>query len=149
MRAMDHSAIAEKTASARWPYAGCFPLPPMTGRVTGQVGPLQLWAWKRAIWQGTFTLTEFRPKNPNPFPTLVRRQVWLVIPNIGNLNLIDVGADGVFSLPGNLDQNGGPISLFSINPLFPPKGSWQFNSRLTDPMTGVVLSEDINPFEIR
>jgi hypothetical protein len=30
-----------------------------------------------------------------------------------------------------------------------PKGSWEFNSRITNPTTGAVISEDLNSFTIQ
>ena len=97
----------------------------------------------------TVTAPEFRVQNPSAGPTAVRLRVWLSVPGVGEVNLIDTGEDGSFSLPPGLNQNQGPLSLVQVTPSFPPKGNWQLNSRIEDPTTGVLLSEDINPFVIQ
>lgn len=95
------------------------------------------------------TINEINPKNPNSSPTAVRLRVWLKIPLVGDLTLIDIGSDGSFRLPANLDQSAGPISLFQITSSFPPKGKYEFNSRLTNPTSGALYSEDINTFSVQ
>jgi hypothetical protein len=97
----------------------------------------------------TITATEFRLKNPGFGPTRVHLRVWLTVPTVGEVDLIDIGRDASFYLPGNLDSNLGPLSLITITPAFPPRGSWEFNSRIRDPATGALLSEDRNPFVVQ
>ena len=97
----------------------------------------------------TVTAPEFRVRNPSSAPVTARLRVWLNIPGLGELPIIDIGSDGTFQLPPNLNQNLGPISFFAVTPEFPPRGNWQLNSRITNPTTGAVLSEDINPFVIQ
>jgi photosystem II stability/assembly factor-like uncharacterized protein len=97
----------------------------------------------------TITATEFRPKNPSSSPVAVRLQIGLVIPTVGIVMLMDVGSDGALVLPPNLDQNLGPIMLVGVSAEFPPKGSWELNAVVTNPTTGAVFSEDINPFVVQ
>ncbi|MGH8247850.1 MAG: metallophosphoesterase [Gammaproteobacteria bacterium] len=97
----------------------------------------------------TVVASEFRPRNPTSAPAAVRLRVWLSVPGLGDVTMVDVGADGSFFLPPSLNQNIGPLSLFVVTPTFPPKGNWQFNSRIENPTTGALISEDINAFVIQ
>ena len=70
-------------------------------------------------------------------------------PGTGKVTMIDIGGDGSFQLPPNLNVNIGPLALFQVTSSFPPRGDWEVNSRMTDPTTGAAISEDINKFSIR
>jgi hypothetical protein len=96
----------------------------------------------------TLTLTELRPRNPGASSAAVRLELFFTIPGIGRVTLADVGADGTFQLPANLDVNAGPLSLFQVDSSF-PRGNWEINSRMTNPATAARISEDLNPFIIR
>ncbi len=93
------------------------------------------------------TVSEFRIKNPGTAPVATKLEIILKYPG-GQATLVSVGGDGSFQLPANLDLNAGSLALFAVGPGF-PRGSWQFNSRLTHPSTGAILSEDVNPFTIQ
>jgi hypothetical protein len=95
----------------------------------------------------TVTATEFRLRNPSSAAVPVKLRVWLSVPIIGEVTLIDLGADGTFMWPPGLNLNLGPLSLFAVSPDF-PRGNWQLNSRVQNPTTLAVYSEDINPFKI-
>ena len=97
----------------------------------------------------TITITEFRVRNPSPTPVKCRARVWLNVPTVGEIILVDIGEDGTFFFPPNVDANIGPVSLITITSSFPPRGAWELNSRITDPATGTLLSEDINPFTVQ
>lgn len=97
----------------------------------------------------TITATEFRVRQPAVSPAYIRLRVWLVVPTVGEIALIDIGSDGNFLMPGGLDVNIGPVSLVTITSAFPPRGSWEFNSRVTDPFTETLVSEDLNPFTVQ
>ena len=96
----------------------------------------------------TVTATEFRVKNPGA-ATPVNLRVWVKVPGVGEVTLISVGSDGSFQLPANIDVNLGPLSLFTVSAEFPPKGVWEFNSRITNPTTGALISEDLNSITIQ
>ena len=97
----------------------------------------------------TVSAPEFRVRNPSSAPVAASLRVWLNVPIVGEVTLIDVGDDGSFLLPPNLNQNLGPFDLFVVTAGFPPKGNWQFNSRIENPTTGALISEDINKFVIQ
>jgi hypothetical protein len=67
------------------------------------------------------------------------------VPGIGEVTVVD----GNFTLPANVNRNTGPVTLFAVTPTFRSRGNWQLNSRMTNPTTGALLSEDINPFVIQ
>jgi len=96
----------------------------------------------------TVAATEFRLSNPGS-QTAVKMRVWLKVPTVGEVDLISIGSDGSFQLPGNINVDLGPILLFAVTLSFPPKGSWEMNSRITNPTTNALISEDINPFTVR
>jgi hypothetical protein len=97
----------------------------------------------------SLTALEFRPRNPSASPIPVHLKIWLIVPAVGEVVLVEIGANESFSLPSNLDFNLGPVTLLTVSASFPPKGIWQFNSRLRNPATTVLIHEDINPFVIQ
>ena len=97
----------------------------------------------------TVTAAELRLKNPADTAAAVRLQLWLAVPGVGEVTLLDVGADGSFAVPARLDADLGPVALFQVTPGTMPRGEWQFDSRVREPRTGLLLSEDRNPFVVR
>lgn len=92
-------------------------------------------------------VSEFAIPARTPLPS--RFRVWLKVPTEGEVTIIDVGAGGSFSLPGNLDADLAPFSLLTVDSTFPPRGSWELNGRLSNPATVATLGEDINPFGVQ
>jgi hypothetical protein len=82
-----------------------------------------------------------------PVATRLRLQLKLP-PNIVYLvNAIDVGADGSFSIPGNFDNQLGPVTMFTVTPTNPPfRGPFEWRCAFEDPATGQVIVEDRAPF---
>ena len=97
----------------------------------------------------TITATDFHPKNPNLAPIAVNLKVWLVVPAIGEVTLVDIGSDGGFLMPGSLDFNLGPIKLIQVTRDFPPRGAWQLNARVANPPATVGYSLDTNSFKVQ
>jgi YD repeat-containing protein len=93
------------------------------------------------------TASEFRITNPSSSSVAVRVMLTLAFPG-GSITLLDIGADGQFSLPPNLNVNLGPLQFFSVTSSF-ARGNYGVNSRMEDPKTARVISEDLNPFEIK
>ena len=65
----------------------------------------------------------------------------------GEIDLVSIGPDGSFQLPANFDANL-TLTLFTVDSSL-PKGNWGLNSRVADPTTSALLSEDLNPFVIQ
>ena len=95
----------------------------------------------------TVKCTGFRVMNLSSLPTRVHLKLWLTIPDTSPFYILDIGGDGGFALPGGFDRELGPVSLFTVTATFPP-GSYDFSSRMLDPVSGAILSEDLNSFVI-
>lgn len=95
----------------------------------------------------TVTATEFRLRNPGAEAAKVEAKVWLRIPGLAPVSILNLGSDGTFSLPAGLDQNLGPVTLFTVTSNS-VRGSYEFSSRLVDPVTGKIVNEDLNTFLI-
>jgi hypothetical protein len=95
----------------------------------------------------TVTATEFRLKNLGSEAVEVELGVWLGIPGISPISILNLGADGSVTIASGFDQNLGPVSLFLVDASF-PRGNYEFGSRLVDPVTKKFMSEDLNPFAI-
>lgn len=97
----------------------------------------------------TITINSMRVRNPASSPTRVRVRIWLKVPTFGEVALADIGSDNSFSMPGSVDAAVGPIPLITLTSTFPPRGNWELNSRVSNPTSGAVLTEDINPFIVQ
>jgi hypothetical protein len=93
------------------------------------------------------TAPEFRIRNTSSSSAAAEIKVWLEIPGAQPISLINFGSDGSLVLPANFDMNLGPVTLFVVSAGI-PSGNWALNSRTLDPVTGALLSEDLNPFSI-
>ena len=98
----------------------------------------------------TITASVFRLANPGPAPVAVELKVWLgtPIPGLAALPIFNVGADGSLVLPANLDLELGPFPIFPVSAEL-QRGTYEFSSRMLDPITGELLSEDLNSFTIQ
>src|SRR5206468_12969140 len=96
----------------------------------------------------TIMATTFGPQI-GPSQVTIRIQVTVTVPTVGTLTMIDAGADGSLMLPPNLSVNLGPVSLVTVSAGFPPKGNWSMDSKVTNPITGAVISQDLNPFVVQ
>ncbi len=95
----------------------------------------------------TVTASVFRISNPGTVPVALEWAAWLEIPTIPPISIVNIGADGTFVLPPGFDQDLGPLPLFPAAGM--PPGSYEFSSRLLDPITKKLLAEDLNTFEIQ
>ena len=96
----------------------------------------------------TVTAMEFLLQNPSSTEVKVEFAVWLEMPGLEPISILNLGADNTLSMPPNLSQELGPLTLFAITPAF-PRGSYAFSSRMVDPVTKKFLSEDLNPFLVQ
>ena len=91
------------------------------------------------------TASEFRLKNETAQNEKVEVKVWLRIPGMSPISILNLGSDGTFVVAANFDQNFGPITLFQMG-LEMPSGTYEFSSRMVDPFTGKLISEDPTTF---
>jgi hypothetical protein len=122
-------------------FSDVFTLPPPTGNPS-----FQITMSKSTYTTGdTITATQFGPKNPSSSSNEIRLNVTMTVPTIGTVTVIDT----TIVLPPNLNVNLGPLSLMTVSASFPPKGTWSFDATLTNPTTGAVISQDLNPFQVQ
>jgi hypothetical protein len=94
------------------------------------------------------TATEFRISNPGSAPAKAEIKVYLVIPGIEPIPVLNLGSDGSLELPAGINQNLGPLTLFTVT-ADSARGVWEFSSRLLNPITGELISEDVNTFTVQ
>ncbi|KHE91418.1 MAG: hypothetical protein K8F52_18180 [Candidatus Scalindua rubra] len=95
----------------------------------------------------TATASVFRIGNPGPNPISVEWKVWLGTPFTSPIPIVNIGADGMFVLPAGFDLDLGPLNLFPAAVL--PLGIYELSTRVLNPVTGELLYEDLNAFEIQ
>ena len=90
----------------------------------------------------------FRLGNGQPAALAIELKIWFEVPGAGAISLARSGADGSVVLPAGFNQNFGPVSLFPIAPSM-PRGTWAFSCRMVNPVTGALLTEDLNAFAVQ
>ena len=102
---------------------------------------------KRSYRQGeTVSVSSFRVSNSSIQSREVELKAWMALPGMMPISL-DLSVDDSLNLAAGLDQDYGAMPLLKIS-LDAPSGTGEANARLIDPVTGNVLSEDLNPFTI-
>lgn len=96
----------------------------------------------------TVTATVFRLANPGTKAVSVELKNWLEGPGFEPLPLINEGADGSLVLPAGFDVNFGPLPLLTVTPAI-PRGRYEWNCRMIDPVTGESRSSDTNLFDVQ
>ena len=96
----------------------------------------------------TATASEFRIANLTAGSLALEWKVWLGIPGSPPIGVINLGADGSFVLPPGTDLDLGPLAILPVTPTL-PRGEYEFSCRLLDPVTGRLLLEDRNFFELQ
>ena len=95
----------------------------------------------------TVTAQVFRFSNTTDSAVATEIKIWLGVPGLAPLSVVNIGADGSFLLPAGTDLNLGPLPLLPVTPGL-PRGDYEFSCRMLDPVTGALLFEDINTFEV-
>jgi hypothetical protein len=94
------------------------------------------------------TATTLRLANSGTATAPVELKIWVEGPGIPPISYANLGADGSLQFPPGLNQNLGPIPLFTVTPEH-PRGAYAFSCRFLDPVTGASSFLDENPFTIR
>ena len=89
-----------------------------------------------------------RVRNTGSEAGKVEVKIWLASRNADPTAIMNFGADGSVTFPGNLDVPLAPLTLFTVrgNTV---RGSYGFNARVLDPVTGAERSVDLNPFSVQ
>ena len=93
------------------------------------------------------TASTFRLSNGTSSALPTELKAWLDMPVGNNIGVFNIGAVGGLTLPPGFDQNLGPVSLAQVDPSL-PRGTYGFNCRMVDPVTGATLATDLNAFTI-
>jgi glucose/arabinose dehydrogenase len=94
------------------------------------------------------TASQFRLKNPGTAAANVELKVWLKMPAMEPISVLNLGADGSLMIPAGTNQNLGPLTLFTVDATF-PRGNYEFSSRMIHPVTGKHVSTDLNIFTLQ
>ncbi|MCP4765124.1 MAG: CHRD domain-containing protein [Gammaproteobacteria bacterium] len=96
----------------------------------------------------TVTADVFRIANLTAASLAMEWKVWLGVPGVSPIEAVNVGADGSIVLPAGTDEDFGPLLILPVTADLSP-GSYELSCRLLDPVTGELLAEDLNVFEIQ
>lgn len=120
------------------------------GRITASLGAsCDIEILRSANTDGdTVTARVFRLANPGTEGIAVELKSWLEVPSFDPVSLINEGADNSLVLPVGLDVDIGPVPLFTVTPAT-PRGRYEWNCRLIDPVTGEIKSTDVNFFDVQ
>jgi hypothetical protein len=95
----------------------------------------------------TVTADVFRVANTTGVPIAVELKVWQGLPDMPPISFFNIGSDGSTVLPAGADIDRGPWPLLTVTSDL-PRGSHEISCRILDPVTGELLWEDLNNFEI-
>ena len=88
----------------------------------------------------TVRLSVMRLTNSEPVAQFYEWKLWLKSPGLADTSLVNLGADSSLVLPGNFDVDFaaliGPVTLFTIDDVLFPSGSYEIGCRLVHPVTG-------------
>ena len=76
-------------------------------------------------------------------------KIWLHKPDKSPKSLFNLGGFGGIRLPAGMEVDFGPIKLIRQITEHTPRGSYEFSCRMLDPVTGELLFENRNFFEVR
>jgi hypothetical protein len=85
--------------------------------------------------------------NPSLESRKVELKTWLALPGMLPIAYGNPSADGFLTLAPGFNLDYGPMEFFQVSK-DAPEGTCEFNARLIDPVTGNILSEDMNTFSI-
>jgi hypothetical protein len=91
--------------------------------------------------------TSFLLVNPGAKSRSVEMKTWLSSPGRPPVSVGNVGADGLYVIPPGVQEEYGPLDVLSLDPES-STGIYEFSSRLIDPVTGDLIAEDLNPFNV-
>lgn len=93
------------------------------------------------------TADVFRLANLSNDSVPVELKVWAASSGASATSVLNLGQDGSFVLPAGTDIDLGPLQLLPVDDSL-PRGDYEFSCRMLDPVTGELLSEDLNFFNV-
>ena len=96
----------------------------------------------------TVTADVFRLANLSAELTPVEWKVWIGIPGLPPISLVNAGANGDLVLQPGTDFDFGALPLLPVSMVL-PRGNYEIGCRILDPITGAPIWEDLNDFEVQ
>ena len=97
----------------------------------------------------TITADVYRYANLTSSPITLEAKVWWGLPaGEPPISVTNLGSDGSVVLPPGTDVDVGPLPLQPVTSAM-ARGTYEFSCRMLDPVTGELLAEDRNFFEIQ
>ncbi|MCP4333638.1 MAG: hypothetical protein GY785_13355 [Gammaproteobacteria bacterium] len=96
----------------------------------------------------TVTVDVFRISNLGSAPIVAEWKIWLGAPGLPPISIFNMGADGSLALSAGFDVNLEPFPLLPVTADL-PRGTYEFSCRMLNPVTGELLAEDRNIFDIQ
>lgn len=96
----------------------------------------------------TVTAQVLRVTNGGAVPVAIEFKFWFDPPGLPPHSFSRGGADGSFVLSPGFNQNVGPLNLLPVTAAL-PRGSYSFGCRFLNPVTGALITEDLNLFTIQ
>jgi hypothetical protein len=97
---------------------------------------------------GTVNISAYRIRNLSDANVQVEVKTWLDLPNVLPIPLGDLGNVEFLNLTPLFSHDYGTMPVLNIS-RNSPAATGEVGARLLDPVTGVILSEDLNPFTIQ
>jgi hypothetical protein len=142
----DIAVPGSASVTVRNPYmGGAVESRSFTFRIAGNEPVLEIELNKASFVPGdTVTASVFRLRNPRETPAAAEVKVWLTADGY-QFTVLNLGSDGSAVLPAGYSQDVGPFGLMLVSPNT-QNGEYELSSRVLDPVTGELLSEDLNLF---
>lgn len=86
--------------------------------------------------------------NRTTTPLAIEFKFWFEVPERGPMSYERGGADGKVVLPVGFNKDFGPVTLATVTSTL-PRGDYTFNCRLLDPVSGELLTEDVQLFTLQ
>ena len=86
--------------------------------------------------------------NPSPVAKAIEVKVWVEVPTIGSVSVLNAGVSGDVRLAPGAELATGPVTFFTVGPTT-IRGDYQLNCRLLNPVTAARLAQDLNQFTVR
>jgi hypothetical protein len=97
----------------------------------------------------TITADVYRYANLTSLPITLEAKVWWGLPaEEPPISITNLGSDGSVVLSPGTDVDVGPLPLQPVTSAM-ARGSYEYSCRMLDPVTGELLAEDRNFFEIQ
>jgi hypothetical protein len=92
--------------------------------------------------------SSIRFANPSASTKAIEAKVWVEVPGVGPLPVLNVGVDGRLSLAPGAELALGPATLFSVGPTT-IRADYQLNCRILNPVTAARVAQELNQFSVR